>query len=300
MMGKKKEKRLSDPILGDGLRKHSQWRDVFHRLSKNPLAMTAFVIVVLLVLMCLFADFIAPYDYAEQDPAAKFQLPSAEHLLGTDNYGRDLLSRIIVGGRVSLLVSVLSVVISLIIGGFIGAIAGYYAGTTDGIIMRIMDIVMAIPQFLLAVAVSVALGSGIVNTAIAIAVGSIPGYARLMRASVMTIREQEYTEAARALGNSNMSILFKHIIPNTLSPLIVETTLRVGSNILAISGLSFVGLGVQPPTPEWGSIMAAGRQFIRDFWPMVTFPGVFIMLTMFGFNILGDGLRDAMDPRMKK
>lgn len=299
-MFKTKEKRLSDPILGDGLRKHSQWRDVWHRLGRNPLAMTALVIVVLLVLMCLFADFIAPYDYAMQDPTAKFQLPSAEHLLGTDNYGRDLLSRIIVGGRVSLLVSVLSVVISLIIGGFIGAIAGYYAGTTDGIIMRLMDIVMAIPQFLLAVAVSVALGSGIVNTAIAIAVGSIPGYARLMRASVMTIREQEYTEAARALGNSNMAILFKHIIPNTLSPLIVETTLRIGSNILAISGLSFVGLGVQPPTPEWGSIMAAGRQYIRDFWPMVTFPGVFIMLTMFGFNILGDGLRDAMDPRMKK
>lgn len=299
-MGKTNINRLGDPILGDGLRKHSQWRDVWHRLCKNPLAMIALVIVVLLVLMCLFAEFIAPYDYAEQDPTAKFQLPSAEHLLGTDNYGRDLLSRIIVGGRVSLLVSVLSVVIALIVGGFIGAIAGYYAGTTDGIIMRIMDIVMAIPQFLLAVAVSVALGSGIVNTAIAIAVGSIPGYARLMRASVMTIREQEYTEAARALGNSNMSILFKHIIPNTLSPLIVETTLRIGSNILAISGLSFVGLGVQPPTPEWGSIMAAGRQYIRDFWPMVTFPGVFIMLTMFGFNILGDGLRDAMDPRMKK
>jgi len=276
------------------------WRDVWHRLCKNPLAMTALVVVVLLVLMCLFADVIAPYDYAEQDPTAKFQMPSAEHLLGTDNYGRDLLSRIIVGGRVSLLVSVLSVLFSLIIGGFIGAIAGYYAGTTDGIIMRIMDIIMAIPQFLLAVAVSVALGSGIVNTAIAIAVGSIPGYARLMRASVMTIREQEYTEAARALGNSSMSVLFKHIIPNTLSPIIVETTLRIGSNILAISGLSFVGLGVQPPTPEWGSIMAAGRQYIRDFWPMVTFPGVFIVLTMFGFNILGDGLRDAMDPRMKK
>lgn len=300
MMFKAKENRLNDPILGDGLRKHSQWRDVWHRLCKNPLAMIALVVVVLLILMCLFANVIAPYDYAAQDPAAKFQMPSKEHWFGTDNYGRDLLSRIIVGGQVSLLVSVLSVAFSLVIGGFIGAIAGYYAGTTDGIIMRIMDILMAIPQFLLAVAVSVALGSGIVNTAIAIAVGSIPGYARLMRASVMSIREQEFTEAARALGNSNMRVLFRHIIPNTLSPIIVETTLRIGSNILAISGLSFVGLGVQPPTPEWGSIMAAGRQYIRDFWPMVTFPGIFIMLTMFGFNILGDGLRDAMDPRMKK
>ena len=288
------------PVLGDGARKHSQWRDVWHRLRQNKLAMAALVIVILLILMAVFAESIAPYDYAEQNPAAKFEYPSAQHLLGTDNYGRDLLSRLIVGGRISLLVSVLSVVFALIVGGFIGAISGYFSGTVDGVIMRIMDIVMAIPQFLLAVAVSVALGSGIVNTAIAIAIGSVPSYARLMRASVMSIKEQEFTEAARALGNSNMQILFKHIIPNTLSPIIVETTLHIGANILAISGLSFVGLGVQPPTPEWGSIMAAGRQYIRDFWPLVTFPGVFIMLTMFGFNILGDGLRDAMDPRLKK
>ena len=288
------------PILGDGARRHSQWRDVWHRLTKNRMAMVALVVVVLLILMAIFADWIAPYDYAKQDPTARFEMPSAEHWLGTDNYGRDLLSRLIVGGRISLLVSVLSVVFALIVGGFIGAIAGYFSGTTDGIIMRIMDIIMAIPQFLLAVAVSVALGSGVVNTAIAIAIGSVPSYARLMRASVMAIRDQEYTEAARALGNSNMRVLFRHIIPNTLSPIIVETTLHIGANILAISGLSFVGLGVQPPTPEWGSIMAAGRQYIRDFWPLVTFPGVFIMLTMFGFNILGDGLRDAMDPRLKQ
>lgn len=298
-MGKTK-KPVSDPILGDGLRKHSQWRDVWHRLSRNKLAMAALVIVVLLILMCIFADIIAPYDYAEQDPTAKFQLPNGQHLLGTDNYGRDILSRLIVGGRISLLVSVLSVMLAIVIGGFLGAVSGYFAGTTDGIIMRLMDIIMAIPQFLLAVAVSVALGSGVVNTAIAIAIGSIPSYARLMRASVMSIKDQEFTEAARALGNSSMGILFKHIIPNTLSPIIVQTTLNIGANILAISGLSFVGLGVQPPTPEWGSIMAAGRQFIREFWPLVTFPGVFIMLTMFGFNILGDGLRDAMDPKMKK
>jgi len=289
-----------DPILGDGTRKHSQWRDVWHRLSRNRLAMIALVVVILLVLMAVFSNALAPYDYALQDPTAKFEYPSAEHLLGTDNYGRDILSRLIVGGRISLLVSVLSVVFALIVGSFIGAVSGYFAGTTDGIIMRLMDIIMAIPQFLLAVAVSVTLGPGVVNTAVAIAIGSVPSYARLMRASVMSIKEQEFTEAARALGNSNMQILFKHIIPNTLSPIIVETTLHIGANILAISGLSFVGLGVQPPTPEWGSIMAAGRDYIRDFWPLVTFPGVFIMLTMFGFNILGDGLRDAMDPRLKK
>ena len=294
------EEKINAPILGDGHRKHSQFRDVWHRLSRNKLAMVALVIVVLLILMAIFADVLAPYDYAEQDPTAKFQLPNAQHWLGTDNYGRDLLSRLIVGGRISLLVSVLSVLFALVVGGFIGAISGYFAGTTDSIIMRLMDIIMAIPQFLLAVAVSVMLGSGVVNTAIAIAIGSVPNFARLMRASVMTVKDMEYTEAARAMGNSNMGILFKHIIPNTLSPIIVQTTLLVGAHILAISGLSFVGLGVQPPTPEWGSIMSAGRQYIRDFWPMVTFPGIFIMLTMFGFNILGDGLRDAMDPRMKK
>ena len=288
------------PVLGDGTRRHSQFRDIWHRLSQNRLAMVALVIVVLLILMAVFADVLAPYDYAEQDPTAKFQLPNAQHWLGTDNYGRDLLSRLIVGGRISLLVSVLSVLFALVVGCFIGAIAGYYAGTTDGILMRLMDILMAIPQFLLAVAVSVLLGGGVVNTAIAIAIGSVPNFARLMRASVMSIRDQEFTEAARAMGNSGMGVLFRHIIPNTLSPIIVQTTLLVGAHILAISGLSFVGLGVQPPTPEWGSIMSSGRQYIRDFWPMVTFPGVFIMLTMFGFNILGDGLRDAMDPRMKK
>ena len=291
---------MNAPLLGDGTRKHSQFRDVWHRLSQNKMAMVALVIVILLILMAIFANVLAPYDYAEQDPTAKFQFPNAQHWLGTDNYGRDLLSRLIVGGRISLLVSVLSVLFSLVVGGFIGAIAGYFAGTTDSIIMRIMDIIMAIPQFLLAVAISVMLGSGVVNTAIAIAIGSAPNFARLMRASVMTIKDMEYTEAARAMGNSPMGILFKHIIPNTLSPIIVQTTLLIGAHILAISGLSFVGLGVQPPTPEWGSIMASGRQYIREFWPLVTFPGVFIMLTMFGFNILGDGLRDAMDPRMKK
>jgi len=163
-----------------------------------------------------------------------------------------------------------------------------------------MDVVMAIPGFLLAVSISAAMGPGVQNTALAIAVGAIPSYARIMRATVLTIKDQEFVEAARASGASNMRILFHHIVPNTLSPIIVESTLRIGACILQISSLSFIGLGVLPPTPEWGSIMANGRNYIRDFWPIVTFPGIAIMITLFGFNLLGDGLRDALDPRLKQ
>ena len=287
-------------VLGGGARKRSQWGDVWRRLCRNKLAVAALIIVVLLILMAVFARQIAPYEYAKQNPSNRFSMPSWEHLLGTDNFGRDILSRLIVGGQISLLVAVIAVAISLIVGGFLGATAGFFGGLYESSVMRLMDIIMAIPGFLLAVAVSAALGGGVVNTAVAIAVGSVPGAARLVRASVLTIKAQEFIEAARVLGNSNMRTIFSHVIPNVLSPIIVDSTLRIGIAIMMISGLSFVGLGVTPPTPEWGSIMASGREFIRDFWPLVTFPGVFIMLTMFGFNILGDGLRDALDPRLKQ
>lgn len=282
------------------LRKRSQWRDVWTRLRRNKLAMVAMVIVILLILVAIFADFIAPYDYAKQDIRNKFQFPNSEHLLGTDNFGRDLLSRIIHGGRISLLVSVMAVAIALVTGSLLGATAGYFGGMYESVVMRLMDIVMAIPGFLLAVSISSALGNGIQNTALAISVGAIPSYARIMRATVLTIKDQEFVEAARATGASNMRIIMSDIIPNTLSPIIVESTLRIGACILQISSLSFIGLGVQPPTPEWGSIMASGREYIRDFWPIVTFPGIAIMITLFGFNLLGDGLRDALDPRLKR
>lgn len=281
------------------LKKQSQWREVWKRLRRNKLAMVALAVVIILIIVTVFADFIAPYDYAKQDLSNKFQFPSLAHPLGTDNFGRDILSRIIHGGRVSLLVAVMAVGIALVSGCFLGATAGYFGGKYESFVMRCMDIVMAIPGFLLAVSISAALGTGIQNTALAIAVGAVPSYARIMRATVLTIKDQEYIEAARATGASNMRILFRHIVPNTLSPIIVESTLRIGACILQISSLSFIGLGVQPPTPEWGSIMAAGREFIRDFWPIVTFPGVAIMITLFGFNLLGDGLRDALDPRLK-
>ena len=282
------------------MRKRSQWRDVWKRLRRNKLAMIGMVIVIILILMAVFADFIAPYDYDAANFGARLQFPSKEHLLGTDDFGRDLLSRIIYGGRTSLLVALTALIMSLIVGGFFGATAGYFGGKYETIVMRVVDIIMAIPGLLLAVSVSAALGTGTFNTAIAIAVSGIPAYVRIVRAQFMTIRSEEYVEAARANGSSDMRIIFKQILPNALSPIIVETTLRIAFNILQISSLSFIGLGVQPPTAEWGSIMTAGREFIRDFYPLVTFPGIAIMLTLFGFNLLGDGLRDALDPKLKR
>lgn len=286
------------PELED-LKKRSQFWDIWRRLRRNKLAMLGLIIVLVLVLSAIFANFIAPYDYAQQDLTNMKAWPSREHLLGTDDYGRDILSRIIYGGRVSLLVAILSIVFGLIVGGILGISAGYFGGIYDGTVMRIMDIVMAIPGFLLAVCISAALGSGVLNTAIAIGIGCVPGYARLLRALVLSIREQEYVEAARATGASDLRIMFRQIVPNILSPVIVESTLRIGGCILMISSLSFIGLGVQPPTPEWGSMLSAGRALIRSFWPIVAFPGLAIMLTLFGFNLFGDGLRDALDPKLK-
>ena len=286
------------PELED-LKKRGQFWDIWRRLRRNKLAMLGLIIVLILVLSAVFANFIAPYDYAQQDLTNMKAWPSREHLLGTDDYGRDILSRIIYGGRVSLLVAILSIVFGLVVGGILGISAGYFGGVYDGTVMRIMDIIMAIPGFLLAVCISAALGSGVLNTAIAIGIGCVPGYARLLRALVLSIREQEYVEAARATGASDLRIMFRQIVPNILSPVIVESTLRIGGCILMISSLSFIGLGVQPPTPEWGSMLSAGRALIRSFWPIVTFPGLAIMLTLFGFNLFGDGLRDALDPKLK-
>lgn len=281
-------------------RKRSQWRDVWRRLRKNKLAMVGLVTVLLMMIVTIFAEQIAPYSYSQQDLANSFAPLSWEHPLGTDNLGRDILSRIIYGGRISLLVAIVALVLSTVSGCIIGAIAGYFGGKCDAVIMRIMDVLMTIPGFLLAVSISTALGTGLFNTALAISITGIPRGVRIMRASVMTIRDQEYVEAAVACGSSNLRIIFRQIFPNTLAPMIVHCSLGIGSNILAISGLSFIGLGVQPPTPEWGSILNAGRQYIRDYWPIIIFPGMAIMITLFGFNLLGDGLRDALDPRMKQ
>lgn len=285
---------------GIGTKKHGQWRDVWRRLLKNKLAMAGLVIVVILILSAVLADLIAPYDPYALNMSERFADLSLSHPLGTDNYGRDILSRILYGGRTSLLVSLLALVVSTAIGILIGLTAGFFGGVYEFVTMRIMDVLMAIPSTLLAVAIMAALGSGIVNTALAIAITGVPMVCRVIRGNVLTLRDQEYVEAATATGSSKWRVMMKHILPNTLAPILVECTLRIGGNILAISGLSFIGLGISEPTAEWGAMLAFGRQYIRDYWPLVTFPGVAIMLTLFGFNVLGDGLRDALDPRLKQ
>ena len=283
-------------------KKRSQWREVWRMLKKNKMALLGLGILVILVLLALFADVIADYDTVviKQNLANRLKGPSAEHWLGTDEFGRDIFARLIHGARVSLKVGIIAVGISIVLGGILGALAGFYGGKIDNIIMRIMDVFLAVPSILLAIAIVSALGPSILNLMVAISISSVPSYARIVRASVLSIRDQEFVEAARAIGANNARIIFRHIIPNSLAPVIVQGTLGVASAILSTAGLSFIGLGIQPPAPEWGSMLSGGRQYLRYAWWVTTFPGVAIMITILSLNLLGDGLRDALDPRLKQ
>jgi peptide/nickel transport system permease protein len=275
------------------------WRDAWRRLRKNKSAMLGLAILVIMILCAVFADLIAPHPYDLQDYSHTFEGPSAAHLLGTDNFGRDILSRIIHGARISLLVGFSSIITAIIVGGLLGAISGYYGGKVDNILMRAMDILMSIPGMLMAISLAAAMGPGLTNMVIAIAIADIPGYARVVRSSVLTIKDQEYIEAAQSIGASDARIILKHIIPNCVAPIIVQATLGMAGAILSASSLSFLGLGIQPPTPEWGSMLSAARQYIMNYPHMCIFPGIAIMITIFALNMLGDGLRDALDPRLK-
>ena len=283
-------------------KKRSQWLEVWRRLKRNKMAVVGLVILIILVLLAVFANVIANYDNVviKQNLSQRLQAPSAAHWLGTDEFGRDIFARLVHGTRVSLQVGIIAVGISIIIGGILGAIAGYYGGKLDNIIMRIMDIFLAVPSILLAIAIVSALGPSILNLMLAISISSVPSYARIVRASVLSIRDQEFIEAAKAIGASNTRIIFRHIIPNSLAPVIVQATLGVAGAILSTAGLSFIGLGIQPPAPEWGSMLSGGRQYLRYAWWVTTFPGVAIMITILSLSLLGDGLRDALDPRLKK
>lgn len=279
--------------------KNGFWYDAWGRLMKNNSAMLALFILVVMILCAIFAKQIAPYPYDLQNYEHTFEFPSKLHLLGTDNFGRDILSRIIYGSRISLLVGFSSIIVAIIFGGLLGAISGFYGGKVDNYLMRAMDILMAIPGMLLAISLAAVLKPGLLNLVIAIAVADIPGYARVVRASVLTIKDQEFIEAAQCIGASDSRIILKHILPNCLAPIIVQATLGMAGAILSASALSFLGLGIQPPTPEWGSMLSSARQYITTYWHMTTFPGIAIMITIFALNILGDGLRDALDPRLK-
>jgi len=282
-------------------KKKSQFLMVWERLKKNRMAVVGLVVLSIIVLAAVFADVLFDYDTMaiKQNAQNRLAPPSAEHLLGTDEVGRDILARIVFGARVSLPVALATILIAAVVGGLLGAIAGYGSRTVDNIIMRIMDMFLAIPSTLLAIAIVAALGSSIQNLLIAIAVSNIPPFARIIRSSVITIKGEEYIEAARAIGAYDSRIIFRHIIPNAMAPMIVQATMCIAGSVLSIASLSFLGLGIQPPTPEWGSMLSSGRQFIRYAWWVCTFPGIAIMLTILSLNLLGDGLRDALDPKLK-
>ena len=274
-------------------------RETWKSLKKNRLALVGLGLIVLITFAVVFAGFIAPYGIDDQDLLARFKSPSKDHLFGTDNFGRDIFSRVLYGGRVSLAIGLFSAVFSMFVGIFLGSIAGFYAGRFDSVIMRFIDVVMAIPSMLLAISIVAALGPGMINVVIAVGIGMIPGYARIVRASIFSVKEQEYVEAARSIGANDMRIITRHILPNCLAPIIVNMTMSVARSILEAAALSFIGLGVQPPSPEWGAMLSAARPYIRDYWHVITFPGLAIMAIIFGLNLLGDGLRDALDPRLK-
>ena len=279
-------------------RKKAMSGDVWRQLKKNKAAVISLILILVLILMAIFAPFFAPYPYDETGTEG-FARPSAEHLLGTDKLGRDVLSRVIYGARASLLIGTVSVAISAVIGILFGSIAGYFGGWVDNLLMRILDIYQSIPMMLLCLVLAAILGPSLKNAIIALAVSTIPQFARMMRASILTVREMEYIEAAKSINGGTLHILRKHIIPNSISPLIVTITMNVGNAILIGAMLSFVGLGVQPPTPEWGTLISDARNYMRSYPTLAIYPGVCIMITVLSFNLLGDGLRDALDPRLK-
>lgn len=273
------------------------WRKALRRATHDPRTMAGFSIVILTIILAVFAPLIAPYPPNKPDFAAVLAPPSVAHPFGTDDLGRDVFSRLVFGARVSLLVGVISVIGALFVGGNIGLIAGYSGGGWDGVLMRLMDIIFAFPSILLALAITAILGPSLSNAMIAIGIVSVPLFARLARGQVLTVREQAYIEASHALGANNATIMFRHITPNILAPLIIQSSLLFAGAIITESYLSFLGLGIQPPTPSWGSMLKSALSFL-DLAPwMAWFPGMAIFVVVLGFNLMGDGLRDLFDPR---
>ncbi len=279
----------------------SFWQDVGRRFIKNNKTIIGLVMLSVIVLMCLYGMIFLDYEtqVINQDIPNKLQTPSLQHLFGTDDLGRDIFNRIVYGARYSLFIGFSATIISLSVGSILGCIAGYFGGKTDNIIMRLTDVFIAIPSTLMAIAVVSALGPNFANLIIAIALGDIPGYARIIRSSVLSIRDNEFVEASVAVGGSSIHIMAQHIFPNTLAALIVQATLGVGYVIIAASGLSYLGLGVMPPAPEWGAMLSEAQAQIRYFPHQVIFPGIAIVVTVLALNLLGDALRDAIDPTLK-
>ncbi|MBO0602814.1 ABC transporter permease [Sporosarcina sp. E16_3] len=279
--------------------KISKWNTMWKKITRNSTAILGLFFIILMFSISVCSTFTFDYDMAvENDYGAILQKPSLAYPFGTDNFGRDLFSRIIYGARISLLVGFASTAIPVVIGGFLGALAGYYSQRTDNIIMRLLDILYAVPGILLAIAIIAAFGANTTNLILALSVGSIPTYARTMRANVMMVSNYEFVDSARALGSSDFSIIFRQIVPNSLAPMIVKATLTIGGAVIATSSLSFLGLGVEPHIPEWGNILKIGSTYLESHSYLAIIPGLAIILLVLSFNFLGDGLRDAFDPRM--
>ncbi|PRX32650.1 peptide/nickel transport system permease protein/oligopeptide transport system permease protein [Orenia metallireducens] len=297
---------IKDNIKASSEEVHSPWRDAWRRLKKNKIAMVGLYVTIALILVAVFARWIAPYDpyFSPVMEEGKIELsmqgPSLEHPFGTDKLGRDIFSRIIYGAQISLTVGFITQAIAIVIGIVLGALAGYYSGLVDDIISYLINVFLAFPFMLFAIAImAVFQDPGIEKIFVALGLISWPGLARIVRGQVMALKEEEYVEAAKSLGANDFRIIFKHVIPNTLAPIIVTVTLGVASAILAEAGLSFLGLGAQPPTPSWGLMLSTGKEYLRSYPRMMMFPGAAIMITVLAFNIFGDGLRDALDPKMK-
>lgn len=283
----------------DYQKKNRVFRETMYRMCRNKLAVISIVIFAVIVLAVCCAGVIAPEGYDVQNLSQALKAPSAEHWFGTDNYGRDIFARVLYGGRITLLVAIASTAVATAIGLLLGCVAGYFGGKVDEVIMRVMDVFMAIPNMLLAIVIATTLGSGMVTTVLAVAVGSIPGFTRVVRAPILSVKSCEYIESARAIGAKSSRIIVHHIIPNILAQVIVQVTLGVANSIISVAGLSFLGLGVQPPTPEWGTMLSQARNYMMRNMYMLTCPGIAIVLSVISLNVIGDALRDALDPRLK-
>ncbi len=281
-------------------KKNSQAKEIWRRFRKSKTAMLGLVLLIFVVGIAVFADVIVPYENAiAQDIPNRLQGPSAAHWFGTDEAGRDLFARIVHGSRYSLAIGIITTIVSMIIGGLLGAVAAYYGGWVDNVIMRITDVIMTVPPILLSLAVVAALGANLRNLLIAITVSCVPGIIRMVRSVVLGVVEEDYIEAARSYGTSDMRIILKYVIPNALGPIIVTATMNVATMILSASGLSFLGMGVQPPAPEWGALLSDAETYMFSAPHLLYIPGLFIVIAALSFNLAGDGLRDALDPKLK-
>lgn len=287
-------------LLGKRSKPQSEWRVIMRQLRRNRTAMIGAAILLIEIILAIGAPIIAPYDPLDQNPRAALQAPSREHLMGTDDTGRDLFSRVIWGSRISLRVGIVSVLIGGGIGILLGVIAGFRGGWVDNLIMRFMDLLLAFPGILLALGIIAILGPGLSNVMLAVGISSIPAYTRVARGSTLALRQREFVVSARSIGAKDRRIMLLYILPNVLPPLVVLATLGIAGAILTAAGLSFIGLGAVPPTPEWGAILTLGRKYINQAWWYTTFPGLAIMITVLGINMLGDALRDALDPKLRR